>query len=90
MLSFFHRDILDEILDLVESVSEGFSSYYCKKRSVDVASVRGHGHRCTITYLQMSSHLSIISYFRFCGVFFFPGGLPSMFILQIQGQISRA
>ena len=29
MLSFFPRDVLDEILDLIESVSEGFptSSY---------------------------------------------------------------
>ena len=27
MLSFFPRDILDEILDLIESVSEGFSTY---------------------------------------------------------------
>ena len=24
MLSFFQRDVLDEILDLIESVSEGF------------------------------------------------------------------
>ena len=30
MLSFFPRDILDEIWDLIESVSEGFPSYfYC-------------------------------------------------------------
>ena len=27
MLSFFPRGVLDEILDLIESVSEGFSSY---------------------------------------------------------------
>ena len=27
MLSFFQRDVLDEILDLIESVSEGFSTY---------------------------------------------------------------
>ena len=27
MLSFFPRDVLDEILDLMESVSEGFPSY---------------------------------------------------------------
>ena len=27
MLSFFPRDVLDEILDLIESVSEGFPSY---------------------------------------------------------------
>ena len=27
MLSFFPRDVLDEIWDLIESVSEGFPSY---------------------------------------------------------------
>ena len=27
MLSFFPRDVLDEIFDLIESVSEGFSNY---------------------------------------------------------------
>ena len=27
MLSFFRRDVLDEILDLIESVSEGFPIY---------------------------------------------------------------
>ena len=29
MLSFFPRDVLDEILNLIESVSEGFPSYSC-------------------------------------------------------------
>ena len=27
MLSFFQRDVFDEILNLIESVSEGFPSY---------------------------------------------------------------
>ena len=27
VLSFFPRDVLDEILDLIESVSEGFPTY---------------------------------------------------------------
>ena len=27
VLSFFPRDVLDEILDLIESVSEGFHTY---------------------------------------------------------------
>ena len=30
VLSFFPRDVLDEILNLIESVSEDFPSYYCK------------------------------------------------------------
>ena len=29
MLSFFPRDVLDEIWDLVESVSEEFPTYFC-------------------------------------------------------------
>ena len=29
VLSFFPRDVLDEILNLIGSVSEGFPSYYC-------------------------------------------------------------
>ena len=28
MLSFFPRDVLDEILNLIEAVSEGFPSYF--------------------------------------------------------------
>ena len=29
VLSFFPRDVLDEILELIESVSEGFPTYFC-------------------------------------------------------------
>ena len=29
MLSFFPRDVLDEIMDLIGSVSEGFPTYFC-------------------------------------------------------------
>ena len=29
MLSFFPRGVLDEILNLIESVSESFPSYFC-------------------------------------------------------------
>ena len=31
VLSFFPRDVLDEILNLIESVSEDFPSYLCGK-----------------------------------------------------------
>ena len=31
MLSFFPLDVLDEIWDLIESTSEGFLTYSCKK-----------------------------------------------------------
>ena len=33
MLSFFPRGVLDEILNLIESVSEGFPSYSDLKQS---------------------------------------------------------
>ena len=36
MLFFFPRGVLDEILNLIESVSEGFPSYFfLKKKLVD-------------------------------------------------------
>ena len=34
VLSFFPRDVLDEILNLIESVSEDFSSYFCSKMRI--------------------------------------------------------
>ena len=33
VLSFFPRDVLDEILNLIGSVSEGFPSYSCKSNN---------------------------------------------------------
>ena len=30
VLSFFPRDVLDEILNLIDSVSEDFPSYFCQ------------------------------------------------------------
>ena len=33
MLSFFPRDVLDEIMDLIESVSEGFLTYFCNSEN---------------------------------------------------------
>ena len=37
VLSFFPRDVLDEILNLIESVSEGFPSYsYTKPASKNI------------------------------------------------------
>ena len=34
VLSFFPRDVLDEILNLIESVSEDFPSYSCTGRNL--------------------------------------------------------
>ena len=36
VLSFFPRDVLDEILNLIGSVSEGFPSYSCRKQIRDL------------------------------------------------------
>ena len=48
VLSFFPRDVLDEILNLIESVSEDFPSYsYCKSRK---------GNPQKLTQLSSSSH----------------------------------
>ena len=38
MLSFFPRDVLGEILDLIESVSEVFPTYFCYA-NIDLYSV---------------------------------------------------
>ena len=36
VLSFFPRDVLDEILNLIESVSEDFPSYSCVWEKVKI------------------------------------------------------
>ena len=36
VLSFFPRDVLDEILNLIESVSEDFPSYSCTKSDLSL------------------------------------------------------
>ena len=43
MLSFFPRDVLDEILDLIESVSEGFPSYSKEKIKDDFGRIPSIG-----------------------------------------------
>ena len=34
VLSFFPLDVLDEIWDLIESVSEGFLTYFCQTNNI--------------------------------------------------------
>ena len=36
MLSFFPLDVLDEILDVIESVSEGFLTYSCRTCTLEI------------------------------------------------------
>ena len=43
MLSFFPRGVLDEILNLIESVSEGFPSYFGNYVTVIILHVEGVG-----------------------------------------------
>ena len=38
MLSFFPRGVLDGILNLIESVSEGFPSYFCGRPTLALSS----------------------------------------------------
>ena len=42
MLSFFPRAVLDEIWDLIKSVSEGFPTYFYMYRQSCIATVRDH------------------------------------------------
>ena len=45
MVSFSPRDVLDEILDLIESVSEGFPTYY----SIGFARGWGTSHQLSLS-----------------------------------------
>ena len=46
VLSFFPRDVLDEILNLIGSVSEGFPSYFYIKHEIFLSRV-GYINRCS-------------------------------------------
>ena len=53
VLSFFPLDVLDEIWDLIESVSEGFLTYSCTFLLYDIFSnIRCNimFHRCVVDY----------------------------------------
>ena len=53
VLSFFPRDVLDEILNLIESVSEDFPSYSCQ---IDLFHIL-----CAHAYIgQVARYFSII------------------------------
>ena len=51
MLSLFRRDVLDEIWDLIESVSEGFPTYSSQVGIIDI-------HRNIFKYLLLQNHLA--------------------------------
>ena len=53
VLSFFPLDVLDEIWDLIESVSEGFLTYSCTFLLYDIFSnihCNKMFHRCVVDY----------------------------------------
>ena len=55
VLSFFPRDVLDEILNLIESVSEDFPSYSCRiiYTSKIKQSVRSFAITCLIPFFSV-------------------------------------
>ena len=54
MLSFFPRGVLDEILNLIESVSEGFPSYFHSDNFMSYKTSQIIG----IFYMQIGAHKS--------------------------------
>ena len=59
MLSFFPRGVLDEILNLIESVSEGFPSYSCNDRVVFLIVA----HPASFSYHLTFTNLSVLMLF---------------------------
>ena len=61
MLSFFPLDVLDEIGDLIESVSEGFPTYSCIRHkyemwatAISVLKSKGNYSRLSLSRLRLS------------------------------------
>ena len=52
VLSFFPRDVLDEIWDLIESVSEDFPSYCMTMMCVRLILVRVHTYKIMTIYFE--------------------------------------
>ena len=55
VLSFFPRDVLDEILNLIESVSEDFPSYFCMGKSENYLFF---GNYCSLGSQSCLKHLA--------------------------------
>ena len=68
VLSFFPRDVLDEILNLIESVSEDFPSYSERKHECLFSSSPVHTQNCNFTMAytfydnNLISELFLINY----------------------------
>ena len=61
VLSFFPRDVLDEILNLIGSVSEGFSSYSITLKCNSLH-YNYFGKMCHYITLQLLYFLNVINY----------------------------
>ena len=73
MLFFFPRGVLDEILNLIESVSEGFLSYFLKKKKTINTSIkggRGPAKLAAGTKYICVDIFSVFRYFLFVVIFF--------------------
>ena len=78
VLSFFPRDVLDEILNLIESVSEGFPSYSFRTRIIAFGTPKFYtapygkiNHRLVnnmSSNCDMKSGLSLTSFFHALGM----------------------
>ena len=55
VLSFFPLDVLDEICDLIESVSERFLTYFCMGKSENYLSF---GNYCSLGSQSCLKHLA--------------------------------
>ena len=64
VLSFFPRDVLDEILNLIESVSEDFPSYSCWSKTTSLGQifekpyVHFRGHRFDHKLMKLSQNVN--------------------------------
>ena len=63
MLSFFPLDVLDETVDLIESVSEGFPTCSCIKSSDNMVRLYSHIIRKAIRLYKGDSN-SVIMLFK--------------------------
>ena len=62
VLSFFPRDVLDEILKLIESVSEDFPSYSFKQVNISCPGIEMCAHIC----MHVNEYLSTEVYMPIC------------------------
>ena len=66
VLSFFPRDVLDEILNLIGSVSEGFPSYSCvesktrsQSQSLEKPCMHSSGHSFDRIFMKLCQNINL-------------------------------